>query len=27
VHLYTMNYARAATEIWANLGIRPSSAP
>jgi methylenetetrahydrofolate reductase (NADPH) len=26
VHLYTMNYARAATEIWANLGIRPPSA-
>lgn len=23
VHLYTMNYARAATEIWANLGLRP----
>jgi methylenetetrahydrofolate reductase (NADPH) len=26
VHLYTMNYARAATEIWANLGLRPPEA-
>jgi methylenetetrahydrofolate reductase (NADPH) len=26
VHLYTMNYARAATEIWADLGLaRPAS--
>jgi methylenetetrahydrofolate reductase (NADPH) len=23
-HLYTMNYARAATEIWANLGLGPA---